>query len=264
MLNGLDLFSGVGGLSLALAPWVSPVAYCELDPYCRAVLLSRMADGSLPPAPIWDDVQTLQGAALPQIDIVYGGFPCQDISGVGRQAGIEGDRSKLFFEIIRLVREIRPAFVFLENVYEIHFPDRGLDRVIGEFAALRYDCRWGMLGAIDVGAPHHRTRWWCLAYPFGMGPQVTTQFSIEEKTSQLRICFGPAERGLQETIWLPTTAELCRVPDGVRPASHRIRALGNAVVPQCAREAFCRLMGLPTQSPSQSPRPFSPPPQPFS
>jgi hypothetical protein len=114
---GLDLFSGIGGLTEALDGYVQPIAYCENDRHAQAVLLSRMWDRSLPRAPIWDDVRTLHARHLPVLpDIVYGGFPCQDISLAGRGAGLDGERSVLFFEIVRLVGELRPRFVFLENV----------------------------------------------------------------------------------------------------------------------------------------------------
>ena len=162
-MYGLDLFSGIGGITKALEGYVTPIAYCENDRYAQAVLLSRMADGRLPRAPIWDDVTSLRGSMLPSgIDIIYGGFPCQDISVAGRGAGLAGERSGLFFEIVRLVDEIRPRFVFLENVAAITV--RGAERVVGEFCRLRYDCRWGILSASDVGANHQRERWWLLAY----------------------------------------------------------------------------------------------------
>lgn len=162
MLAGLDIFSGIGGITEALSEWVRPVAYCECDRYAQAVLLSRMERGEIPAAPIWDDVRTLRGAMLPEIDIAYGGFPCQDISVAGNGAGLEGERSGLFFEVARLVRELRPRFVFLENVPAITF--RGLGDVAATLAALRYDARWGMLSAYDMGAPHYRERWWLLAH----------------------------------------------------------------------------------------------------
>lgn len=161
-LIGLDLFSGIAGITLALREWVTPIAYCECDKYCQAVLLSRMADGSIPTAPIWDDIRTLDGTQFKGVvDIVYGGFPCQNLSCAGRGEGLEGSKSSLFFEIVRLAEEIRPSFIFLENVAAIR--TRGLCTVAKELAALRFDCRWGMLSAFDVGAPHRRERWFCLA-----------------------------------------------------------------------------------------------------
>jgi DNA (cytosine-5)-methyltransferase 1 len=161
-LSGLDLFSGIGGITLALSPWVRPVAYCEKDRHAQAVLLSRMSQGDLPVAPIWDDVQTLTGSMLPPIDIIYGGFPCQDLSVAGNQVGLEGKRSGLFFEIVRLADEIKPSFLFLENVPPIR--TLGLHRVGEELARLGYDCRWGTVSAEEVGAPHLRRRWFLFAY----------------------------------------------------------------------------------------------------
>ena len=162
-MNGLDLFSGIGGLTIALSEWVNPIAYCENDRYAQSVLLSRMSEGLLPVAPIWDDVTTLNASMLPtEIEIIYGGFPCQDISVAGLGKGLEGKRSGLFFEIMRLAKEIKPAFIFLENVPAIR--TRGLETVVGELSGAGYDCRWGMLSAYDVGAPHKRERWFLLAY----------------------------------------------------------------------------------------------------
>ena len=174
-MNGLDLFSGIGGIALALRPWVRVRCYVEIDRYCQAVLMSRMRDGQIDDAPIWDDVRTFepepwggrdgrpyQGQFGYPIDIISGGFPCQDISVAGRGAGLGGERSGLFFEIVRLARALRPRFIFLENVPAI--VGRGGWEVIGALAALGYDARWGVLSAFDVGAPHLRERWWCLAY----------------------------------------------------------------------------------------------------
>ena len=159
-LNGLDLFSGGGGLAQALEPWVTPLAYCENDRHAQAVLLSRMDRGELSPAPIWDDVQTLRGHMLLTIDIIVAGFPCQDVSLAGTRVGLDGKRSGLFFEIIRLAGELRPKFIFLENVPGI-IPF--LDQITGALAGLRYDCRWQMLSAQAIGAPHKRERWFLLA-----------------------------------------------------------------------------------------------------
>lgn len=160
-MYGLDLFSGIGGLTKALEGYVKPVAYCENNRYAQAVLLSKMARGELPAAPIWDDVETLTTAHITPPEIIYGGFPCQDISTAGRGAGLDGKRSRLFFEIIRLASEIQPRFVFLENVPAIR--TRGADVVVGELAHIGYDSRWITLSAAEIGANHRRERWWLLA-----------------------------------------------------------------------------------------------------
>ena len=176
-MYGLDLFSGIGGITKALEGYVQPVAYCENDRYAQAVLLSRMRAGDLPHAPIWDDVCTLHGT-LGLADVIYGGFPCQDISLAGRGEGLDGKRSGLFFEVARLIGEIRPRFVFLENVSAITV--RGAERVVGELCRLGYDSRWGILSASDVGAYHERERWWLLAHT---SSAVSTRLPIGAETS---------------------------------------------------------------------------------
>src|ERR1700678_3480088 len=108
-MNGLSLFSGIGGIDVALSEYVRPIGYCEIDPFCQGVLLSRMADGLLPKAGIWDDISTLRSCHIgPYCDIIYGGFPCQDISIAGNGKGLAGERSGLFFQIMRLAQEIKP------------------------------------------------------------------------------------------------------------------------------------------------------------
>ena len=168
VIHALDLFSGIGGISLALRPWARTVAYCEQDPYCQAVLLERMQEGKLDMAPIWPDVRTLRGKDIPiPVDLISGGFPCQDISLAGHGAGLAGERSGLAFEVLRLVQEIRPTFVFLENVPAI--TRRGGIVLVRALAQMGYDTRWGLLSARTVGAWHRRERWWLLAHAIGAG-----------------------------------------------------------------------------------------------
>lgn len=162
MLASLDLFSGYGGISLGLKNYVRPVGYCEIDDYARAILASRISEGELSFAPIHPDVTKLRGANG-CADIITGGFPCQDISVAGLGKGLAGERSGLFYEIIRLTKEIEPTFVFLENVPAIR--TRGLREVIRAFTEVGYDCRWTCLSAASVGAPHKRERWFLLAHP---------------------------------------------------------------------------------------------------
>lgn len=240
-MNGLDLFSGIGGLSDALSPWIKPVAFCEIDPYNQSVLLSRMWRKELPRAPIWDDVRTLVPNFSRPIDAIFGGFPCQDISIAGPGAGIEGERSGLFFEVIRLTRDIRPKIVFLENVPAITV--RGLKRVLMEFTALGYDCRWTIISAGQLGACHLRERWWLCAYPNGSRLQIPRDKSAAKGLNRGSARY-PSQPLVQRDVWNQSTSIICRMDDGLRPKTHRIRALGNAVVPQSAREAFEILTGL--------------------
>lgn len=181
MLNALDLFTGIGGITLALRDYVNPIAYCEIDPYCQSVLLSRMQENDLPQAPIWDDIRTLPIGELPDIDIIYGGFPCQDISCAGTGKGLEGERSGLFFEIVRLSKEIQPSFIFLENVPAI--TTRGGLRVVREIAEMGYDCRWCTISASSVGALHRRERWFLLAHSNrkNVEGQRTISFRVEKE-----------------------------------------------------------------------------------
>jgi DNA (cytosine-5)-methyltransferase 1 len=163
----LSLFSGVGGLELAIRlvwPEARVLGYCERDAYAAGILLARMEDAALEPAPVWcGNIQDLDASSLrDRVDVVCGGFPCQDISAAGRGEGIqEGNRSGLFFELMRVVRGVRPRFVFLENVSAITV--RGLDTVLGELAESGFDAEWICVRASDVGAPHRRERWFCLA-----------------------------------------------------------------------------------------------------
>lgn len=234
-LHGLDLFSGIGGNSLALREYVKTIAYCEADQHAQSVLLSRMSDGSIERAPIWDDITGLgrEHFDMP-IDIIVAGFPCQDISLAGLGAGLGGKRSGLFFEIMRLAKELKPTFIFLENVPAIR--TRGLDRVIQELAQAGYDSRYGFLSAFDVGAPHKRERWFLVAYS---NSRRDGQMPIQELSPLSQSTSSNQRR----QAW-PAEPDVDRVVDGFPLRVDRIKRLGNSVVPQQAQEAFKRLIGL--------------------
>jgi DNA (cytosine-5)-methyltransferase 1 len=162
-LHELALFAGAGGGILGghLLGWRT-VCAVERDPYAVGVLLARQNDGCLPPFPIWDDVSTFDGRPWRnRVDVVSGGFPCQDISAAGRGAGITGARSGLWGEMARIIREVGPRFVLVENSPMLTL--RGLDVVLGDLAAMGFDAEWGVLGADDAGAPHIRKRIWIVA-----------------------------------------------------------------------------------------------------
>lgn len=163
-MRELALFAGAGGGILGghLLGWRT-VCAVEWADYPRKVLLARQRDGILPRFPIWDDVQTFDGSPWRgRVDVVSGGFPCQDISAAGKGAGIDGSRSGMWHHMARIVREVRPRFVFVENSPML--TSRGLGRVLGDLAAMGYDAAWGVLGAVDAGAPHQRERIWIVAY----------------------------------------------------------------------------------------------------
>ncbi len=271
MLNGLDLFSGIGGLSLALGEWIEPIAYCENERYAQAVLLSRMQSGDIPLAPIWDDVRTLRASYLhTKPEIIYGGFPCQDISVAGHGKGLVGERSGLYWQIERLVEETNPSFIFLENVPAIR--TRGLNSVVQSLTELGYDCRWTVLSAQELGAPHIRKRWFLLAHAHGLRlwekqwaeqPAGAGPLQPDDYGSPKSLAHTPSKRERESaneadakpvsgqtriepssSSWWEVEPNVGRVADGIPARVDRLRGLGNAVVPAQAREAFMRLMGL--------------------
>lgn len=168
-LRVLDLFSGIGGFSLGLErAGMKTVAFCEIEDFPRQVLAKHW-----PGVPIYDDVCTLTGERLAAdghaIDLICGGFPCQDVSESGSRAGITGKKSGLWFQYGRLVREVRPRFVVVENVTGLLY--RGLGEVLGDLAASGYDAQWRAVPASTVGLPQTRDRVWIVAYPRSRGTQ---------------------------------------------------------------------------------------------
>lgn len=273
----LDLFSGIGGFSLGLErAGMRTVAFCEIDPFCRAVLRKHW-----PEVPIYDDVQTLTAARLASdgigVDVICGGFPCQDISTAGKGAGLAGKRSGLWYEFHRLIDEIKPRYAIIENVSALR--SKGLDAVLGSLAAVGYDAEWHCIPASAVGAPHRRDRIWIVAYPNGQQQQpMLSRCSVEGSgaiapTGALDVDVASSGRdgawqsnvaypgrksaqvstsGRLTTISLPqrdswweAEPNVGRVADGVPNRTHRLKALGNAVVPQIP-EIIGRAINEPT------------------
>ena len=182
----LDTFAGIGGFSYAAEKLVGgfeTTQFIEINPYCQKVLNKHWSH-----VPIHDDIKTF--SAYPgQYDVITGGFPCQDISVAGRKEGItKKSRSGLFYELIRVIRLVRPKYVVLENVAAIL--NNGLDIVLGELAEAGFDCEWACISASSLGACHRRSRWWCVAInrefaytdSIGCGGGSSERRTVQERT----------------------------------------------------------------------------------
>lgn len=240
----LDLFAGIGGFSLA-AHWMGweTVAFVEREPFCQKVLAKNF-----PGVPIYDDVRTYNGDEH-SADIVCGGFPCQDVSTAGAGVGIEGERSSLYRELLRIVRVLRPQFVVMENVAVLL--GRGLGRVLGDLSEIGYDAEWRVFSACELGFPHSRERVFLVAYPCGK----PRSFRILD-----RYCREVAGRDQASGEWgkdwlkpeMATRTDsilsawqkqyaaspLARSDDGVSDLVDRVRGLGNTIMPQIAFGIF--------------------------
>jgi len=280
-MNELALFAGAGGGILGghLLGWRT-VCAVERDAYAASVLLARQNDGMLPPFPIWDDVCTFDGRPWRGlVDVVSGGFPCQDISTSGKGAGIDGARSGLWSHMARIVGEVRPRYVFVENSPALVV--RGLGRVLSDLASLGYDCQWTVLGAADVGAPHQRDRIWIVAHangfgrikdssdselrtdwleqsPSNQGNRGQTQASKEREISDSNGAQREGRRVPSRVYKEHSDAKFCgtwwgidpadaaesgvgRVAHGVAARVDRLKAIGNGQVPAVAAMAFREL-----------------------
>ncbi len=238
-MNELALFAGAGGgiLGGLLLGWRT-VCAVEINEYCRDVLMQRQNDGCLEPFPIWDDIRTFDGRPWRGIvDVVSGGFPCQDISCAGKGKGLGGERSGLWSEMARVIGEVRPRYVFVENSPML--TSRGLGSVLGDLAEMGYDARWGVLGAGDAGGLHERNRLWIVAPANGYKKRV-------QGHKQKPLHRGPAfswcqdVRGIEDLRNRPDVPQphLLRIYNGVACYVDRIAAIGNGQVPQVVKLAW--------------------------
>jgi DNA (cytosine-5)-methyltransferase 1 len=232
-----SLFSGVGGFELAAERvWGHGCVRwsCEIDPFAREVLAKNWPD-----LRVYGDVRELTGESVEPVDLLCGGFPCQDVSGAGLRAGIEGERSGLWAEFARLIADLRPRYVLVENVPGLL--ERGMGRVLGDLAAIGFDAEWDCIPAAAVGAPHIRDRVWVVAYPTGVErsvlrdrdgqphrrtPEIGGWFKAKRCSDRHSFDLGP--RHCLARMWSPQPG-VQRVLDGVPDRPHRLKAVGNAV-----------------------------------
>lgn len=274
-----SLFAGIGGLDLGLerAGWRCRWQV-ERDLFCQRVLAKHWPDVRR-----YGDIRDFPDADTERVDLICGGFPCQDISSAGGKAGLSGTRSGLWTEMLRVVRILRPRFVFVENVADLRA--RGLGTALGDLAASGYDAEWDCLQAAAVGAPHGRDRIWLIAYPHANGgrcaPGGQRNRHATPGTAERPACGHDADRLCAHlpdaVLWSDgaqpkeeprqhlarwwqdarkragwqTEPAICRVADGISPGldNARLSALGNAVVPQVAQWLGERLIAYARQTP---------------
>ncbi len=237
-MNELALFAGAGGGILGghLLGWRT-VCAVERDAYAAGVLAQRQNDGTLEPFPIWSEITTFDGRPWRgRVDVISGGFPCQDISVAGKGAGIEGERSGLWAEMARVVREVRPRYVFVENSPAL--TGRGLGNVLGDLAALGYDCRWTCLSAAECGGVHLRDRIWI----YGSNAREKRKQGGQAK-QVFRFPRIPWDQDVGSIEDLRNRPDICdsllmRNRNDVAFAVDRISAIGNGQVPIVAATAW--------------------------
>ncbi len=256
-MNELALFAGAGGGILGghLLGWRT-VCAVEWEPYAACVLAARQNDGILPPFPIWDDVQTFDGKPWAgRVDVISGGFPCQDISAAGKGAGIDGKRSGMWSQMARIIGEVRPRYVYVEN--SPFLTSRGLNRVLGDLAEMGFDARWGVVSAAYVGAPHKRDRIWIVAYSNSLrelqqerveqdkwgrtsncGGEMANANGTQREEIQFTERTGKKHSDVGCASWWSAEPDVGRVAHGVAARVDRLKAIGNGQVPAVAATAW--------------------------
>lgn len=249
-LNILSLFAGIGGLELGLErAGMTTVGQVEIDPFCRRVLAKHW-----PHVLRHDDVRTTvewwESETKPHVDLICGGFPCQDISNAGARHGITGPKSSLWGAMAATIRDLRPDYVLIENVAALLV--RGFDTVLADLHDLGFNAEWSVLSACGMGAPHTRERLFVLAYPNDQRLQAIWPQRVRDDQALAVWREGHSEYvhavaelggGQGQSHWA-TEPPVDRMADGASPELDRRRlfALGNAVVPQVSEHIGRQIM----------------------
>ena len=222
-----SLFAGIGGMDLGLeCAGMTCKWQVEIDPFCQKVLAKHW-----PEVKRYGDIRTVNGSELEAVDLIAGGFPCQDVSHAGQRAGIDGARSGLWSQMLRIIGQLRPSYCLVENVTGLL--DRGMGRVLGGLAEIGFDAEWTVLSACTFGAPHPRERVFILAYPAGGRQRQLRRLQCTEESAPKRnVYWSKSEPGCE------------RMADGIPGRVDRLTALGNAVVPQIAEWIGRRIMAI--------------------
>ena len=238
-LTHLDLFSGIGGFSLAaqMIGGIDTQQFVEINPFCQKVLTKHF-----PGVPIHGNIATYFPDQ--RFDVVTGGFPCQDISQANttqNPKGLQGSRSSLFFEIIRILRQCRPRYLVLENSAALLNFRQGRDMgaILWELSQCGYDAEWSVISACALGAPHTRNRLFIVAYANGQYGQK--RMAVQQNNNR---DLQKEHQGQGSSLWSQPAPGPSGMANGISSRLDRVRALGNAVVPQVAAVALDRVLQL--------------------
>ena len=237
-LRELALFAGIGGgiLGGKLLGWRT-VCGVERNAYCAAVLAKRQNEGHLEPFPIWSDVETFGGTRWRgRVDVISGGFPCQDISCAGKGAGIDGERSGLWGQMARIIGEVRPRYAYLENSSALL--KRGIDRVLGDLAEMGFDARWGVFSGKMLGAPIERKRIFIACSNESNGGK-----RLGTKSYRTQALFGKANQKCPE-FWLQAPPIDSRMVNRMAAYVDSVGAIGNGQISCVVKFAWETLTGM--------------------
>jgi len=240
-MRELSLFTGAGGgvLGSKLLGWET-IGYVEYETYCQKILKQRIADGILDAAPIFGDIRNFisegyADAYKGMVDVVAAGFPCQPFSVAGKGAG-EDDPRNMWPQTIEVIRRVRPRFAFLENVPGL-LAHKYIRRIFGDLAESGYDCRWRIVSAAEVGAPHRRDRLWVVANDRSQRGEGLQSKAIYREQ---RVPWGKDVRGIEDLRNRPDIPDplVRRMGDGVAFGLDRLKAIGNGQVSIVAATAW--------------------------